>query len=79
MTIGESSSGPKRHERSFVKELLPNDTTDDEITKELPMSSDIEYQSDDPNEKSRQTAAPDPLEKEDIEVLRNENKMLDDK
>ncbi|CAD7091578.1 unnamed protein product [Hermetia illucens] len=69
--MGEPSSGPKRR-KTNVEDLEPKDASEDE----LPMTSDIGYNSDESDEVSPRTTAPKHPEEDDLEKLRSENKML---
>lgn len=72
----EPSSGSK-HCKTNLQDLEPKDASEDESSiTELPMTSEIEYHSDESDEVSPRTTAPDHPEKEDLEKLRNKNKML---
>ncbi|CAD7091636.1 unnamed protein product [Hermetia illucens] len=69
--MGEPSSGTKR--RKTVEEMLDfRDASEDE----LPMSSDIEYNSDETDEVPPQDIAPEQPEEDDVERLKSENRML---
>ncbi|CAD7091566.1 unnamed protein product [Hermetia illucens] len=69
--MGEPSSGAKR--RKTIEEVLESrDASEDE----LPMSSDIDCNSDEADEVSPRNIAPKHPEEDDVERLRSENKML---